>query len=72
MKPVVASVASLTGATLSIREILESGSLLVAIVGGVLAIGAGYYGFRIKRAEWQVKQLVTEARRRRLQRILNP
>lgn len=54
MRSFLASVTSLAGAVAAIREVLEAGSLLVSIIGGLLALGAGYYAFRIQRRKWQL------------------
>ena len=43
-----------TGGAVSTSVInwLHAGSLIVAIIGGLLAIAGGYYAFRIKRREY--------------------
>lgn len=52
MRSAIAGVTSVGAATYTIREVLETGSLLVSVCGGLLALVAGYYALRIQKRKW--------------------
>lgn len=51
-RPGMGILASLTGLSTSILAMLQQASIIISFCGACLALVAGYYTFRIKRAHW--------------------
>lgn len=54
MKSFIASVASVGGAVLTIKEVAEAGSVIVSLLGACLALSAGWYARRIQKRKWEL------------------
>ncbi len=57
------------GSALTLREWLSNGSLFLTLVGAALAVGGGYWAYRNKKLEHQLKVLEVRIKHEELRQL---
>lgn len=60
---------TVSGSAITLRELLTNGSLLLTCAGAAMALCGGYWAYRAKRTESQLREVELEIRREELRAL---